>query len=193
MSIENITKKILSEAENYAESSIKNAENQSVDIINEAKKQAESIITETSSRFSTEADTIKNRKVAAAELSSRKMLLMAKQEAVKRSFDKALIKLREMPEEEYISFLEGEIIKIPNCRGALILNEQDRERIGDKLIKLINDKLGENKIELSTETIQASGGFVLKRGNVEINSTFETMLSSVKDSLTIEIADILFK
>jgi vacuolar-type H+-ATPase subunit E/Vma4 len=34
---------------------------------------------------------------------------------------------------------------------------------------------------------------VLKRGKVEINNTFETLLDAMRDELTGEIANVLFK
>jgi V/A-type H+-transporting ATPase subunit E len=101
--------------------------------------------------------------------------------------------LRSMRTEEYIIFLTNQIIAIPKCEGYLILNESDREKIGEKLINSVNEKLNGKKVILSNETQKASGGFVLKRGNIEINSTFETILNSMKDELTGEIASALFK
>jgi V/A-type H+-transporting ATPase subunit E len=98
-----------------------------------------------------------------------------------------------MPEDKYLSFLAQEIVKIPNCEGSIVLNAKDRENIGERLVKTVNEKLGAEKVALSKNTVKSSGGFVLKRGNVEINSTFETLLDSMKDELTGEIANALFK
>lgn len=193
MSIENITLNILNEAKSAADISIKNAEERSLEIINEAKLQAETITKEYAERTKNEAEILKNRKVSAAELQSRKMKLSAKQDAIKKSFEKALLKLKEMPEEKYIDFLSEEIVKIPNCEGVIILNENDREKIGEELVKKANEKLKDEKLSLSKKTIHASGGFILKNGSIEINSTFETLLDSIKDELTYEVASILFK
>lgn len=193
MSIENITEKIIGEAKNVAESSLNNANSQSFKIIEEAKKQGEAIIAEASVQTNIEAETLKNRKISAAELQTRKMLLTAKQECIKKSFEVALDKLKHMPEDEYISFLAEEIQKIPNCNGEIILNEQDKINIGEKLVKVVNENINGSKVVLSSKTTQASGGFILKNGDIEINSTFETILSSIKDGLTFEVANALFK
>lgn len=193
MSIENITEKILDEANNIAESSLYNANSRSLEIINEAKAQGAAIIAEASNQSDIEADTLKKRKVSAGELQARKMLLNSKQEAIKKSFEAALEKLKSMPEDKYISFLANEIKRIPNYNGEILLNERDKNLIGEKLIKMVNEKATGNKLVLSSKTIKASGGFVLINGDIEINSTFETMLSSVKDELTSEVANALFK
>ena len=193
MSIDNITSKIISDAESNADFSLMNAESTKQEIINKAKSEAEVIIKTEADRAAKDAVDLKNRRVSAAELQGRKMLLSAKQEAIKKSFNAAIDKLKAMPEDKYLSFLAQEIVKIPNCEGSIVLNAKDRENIGERLVKAVNEKLGAEKVALSKNTVKASGGFVLKRGSVEINSTFETLLDSMKDELTGEIANALFK
>lgn len=192
MSIENITANILNDARNTAENSLANAELTGQDIINNAKQEAETIIKAEKEEALKDAESLKSRKISAAGLQGRKMLLTAKQEAINKSFSVALEKLRSMQSEEYINLLVNQIVTIPNCEGYLILNELDREKIGEKLINSVNEKLNEKKVTLSDETQKASGGFILKRGNIEINSTFEAILDSMKDELTGEIASALF-
>jgi len=121
------------------------------------------------------------------------MILSAKQESINKSFVEAHNKLTQLPEEKYINFIIDEIMKSSFNEGELILNEKDKKNIGEKIVSLVSEKLKTNKIVLSDKTIHASGGFVLKNGNIEINSTFETILSSVKDELTYEVANVIFK
>lgn len=193
MSIENITSKILSDAQDYANSSLMDAEKTKQEILNRAKNEAEVLIKTEAEKAANDALELKNRKVSAAELQGRKMLLSAKQEAINKSFDAAIEKLKAMPEVEYLNFLVQEVVRIPDCQGSIVLNAKDRESIGERLVKAVNEKLGAEKVALSKDTVETSGGFVLKRGNVEINSTFETLLDAMRDQLTSEIADVLFK
>ena len=193
MSIENITANILSDAKNIAEGSLANAEKTKQDIISSAKNEAEALKKAASEKAIIDAENLKSRKISAAELQKRKMMLSAKQEAIKKGFDAALVKLKSMPEEQYLNYLADEIVKIPNCEGAIILNEKDRDKIGERLVNTVNEKLKSEKLSLSTKTVKASGGFVLKNGAIEINSTFETILDSMKDELTNEVANALFK
>ncbi|NLJ58455.1 MAG: hypothetical protein GX339_06385 [Tissierellia bacterium] len=192
MSVENITSNILKDAENLAAASLKNAEEEKQNIINEAKKKAETIINIEKEKAEKEAESLKSRKVSAAELEGRKMVLAAKQDAIKKSFDMAIDRLKNMEEEDYINFLLNQIVNIPYTEGAIILNKRDRERIGQKLVKAVNEKLKAEKFILSDETVNASGGFILKSGAIMINSSFETVIDSVKDELTNDIASKLF-
>lgn len=193
MSIDNITTKILSDAKNAADASLMNADKTKQEIINNAKSEAEVLIKSALEKTAKDAEDLKSRKISAAELQGRKMLLSAKQEAIKKSFGAVIEMLKTMPNQEYLNFLADEIVKIPNCEGTIILNAKDRQNIGDRLVKAVNDRLNAQKVVLGNGTTSASGGFVLKKGNIEINSTFETIIDSMKDNLTGEIADALFK
>jgi len=193
MGIENITEKILSEANNVAETSLKDAEELSIGKINEAKQKAKSIINEAAEKAKIESSVLISRKVSSGELQERKMILGAKQEAIKKSFDKALDKLSAMGEENYINFLVNEILNNTNCEGEIILNETDKVNIGEKLVNTVNEKLNGKKIILSNSTVKTRGGFIIKNGDIEVNSTFEALLSSIKEGLTFEVANALFK
>ncbi len=193
MSIENITDNILNDAKQIAEISLNNAEKSKKEIIDKAEKEAEVIKSAAAENMGKDAESLKSRKISAAELQGRKMMLGAKQDAIKKSFDEALNKLKSMPEEKYIDFLTNEIAKLPYKEGTIILNKQDKEKIGKKLIESVNVKLGEGKFVLSDETVNSGGGFVMKSGAIEINSTFETVLEFLRDELTNEVANVLFK
>lgn len=192
MGIENIIQNILNEANNYANTLLKDAENTSSKIIEEANAKAQQIMNDEEKRIELEKESLKSRMVSSAELQRRKMILSTKQQGITKGFDVALKKLQEMPEDKYISFLVEQIIKIPNCCGTILLNEKDKNKIGEKLVNIINDKLNGQKLTLSDKTINVSGGVILKSGNVEINSTFETLLNLVKDELTNDVANALF-
>ncbi len=193
MSIENITANILKDANENAKASLMNAEKTKNDIINNAMDEAETIKKVATERAGKDSESLKSRKVSAAELQKRKMMLTAKQDAIKKSFDVALKMLKSMPEDKYIDFLIKEISKIPYNEGMIVLNKQDRDKIGEKLVKAVNEKLKAEKFKLSNETVNTHGGFILKSGSVEVNSTFETLLDSMKDELTNEVANALFK
>lgn len=192
MSIENITAAIIGDAKSIEETSVKNAEKTMEEIISKAKIEAEEIINQAAEKDVKDAEGLKSRKVSAAELQARKMILGAKQAAIQKSFDLALEKLKSMPEDKYLNYLTEEIIKIPVKEGIIILNQRDRDKIGEKLIKAVNQRTSAQKYKLSDKTVNVSGGFLLRNGNIEINNTFETLLNSIKDDLTSEVANVLF-
>jgi V/A-type H+/Na+-transporting ATPase subunit E len=193
MSIANITEKILNEANEISETSLRNAESRSLEILNEAKEKSSEILAEAEVKAKEEAEAIKSRIISAGELQERKIILNAKQEAIKKSFNLALEKLSTMPEDKYINYLIEEIVNINNCKGEIVLNETDKNKIGEKLVEIVNERLNGNKVVLSENSINTKGGFILKNGDIEVNNTFETILSSIKEGLTFEVANTLFK
>ncbi len=182
----------MNDAKLFEETSVKDAKKTMEEIINKAKIEADEIMKLAAEKDIKDAENLKSRKVSAAELQARKMILGAKQEAIQKSFDLALEKLETMPEDKYLHYLTEEIIKIPVNEGTIILNQRDRDKIGEKLIKTVNQRLNVQRYKLSDKTINSSGGFLLRSGNIEINNIFETLLNSIKDDLTNEVVTALF-
>lgn len=192
MSIDNITGKILSEAEEQGNRILEAAHSESQRIIEEAKQKAEEIQEEAREKTDEDQRLIKCRRISVAELEVRKIRLGAKQEQISLCFDKALDRLSEMDVSDYLELLTTFIIKIGGDGGELLLNKNDREKIGQKLINKINDTEKVGKLSLAEDTIDAKGGFVLRRGSVEINSTLETIINGIRESATPDVVKALY-
>ena len=48
------------------------------------------------------------------------------------------------------------------------------------------------QLVLSDESVKAAGGFILRYGEMEINSTFEIMFEMLKPELENDVVDMLF-
>jgi len=72
MSIENITEKILAEANDAAKAILEKAEMQSSEIINEAKNKADEMLKNELAKSENDAEILKQRKVSAAQLQAKK-------------------------------------------------------------------------------------------------------------------------
>jgi V/A-type H+-transporting ATPase subunit E len=193
MGIEAITEKIVGEATEYADALIDEANAEAGKIIANAGLEAGEIRERMDERGVKDAFDLKHRKHSAAELESRKLRLAAKQEMVKTVMDAAVDHLASMEQKDYIAFLVGQIVKTGAKEGELILNGKDRSAVGKKLVKAANEALGEGRIALSAETMDAKGGFILRHGAVTINSTLETMVASVKEKVAQKAVRIMIK
>ena len=98
---------------------------------------------------------------------------------------------------EFVKFIKDSILSL-NIDGdeTLILNEDGNKIVSKEVVAEINAELkakglkGEIKI---SETIGSfRGGFILEKGGVEINNTFESLVDSLKDQLEFEVAKVLF-
>ena len=198
MSIDNITAKILSESTENAKIITDKAKEDAKIVVEKANQEAEALKDRMERQAREDAEVLKNRKLSVADLEARKMRLAAKQSIIAKSFDRALEKLEGMKKGEYVDFLVKKIKEVSSDAsidgGVIFLNKKDRETIGKEVIEKVNAgaKNGAS-VTLGDETIGASGGFVLRSGSVEINSTLETMVGAVREDATAEVVGALFR
>ena len=75
----------------------------------------------------------------------------------------------------------------------LILNEEGAKVITTEVLNEINNKLNSKAtITLSSEKRNFKGGFILEKDGIEINNTYEALVSSIKDDLSLKVAQVLF-
>lgn len=191
MSIENIIGKILSDAEKEAKELLDGAGREKEARLEKARRESLNIQKEAEAKALLDAQLHKERRVSVAELESRKLALAAKQEAITMSFDKALEALSKMEPDRYVRLLTDAVLATGMSEGELLFNKTDREAIGQKVADAVN-QTGKVRVTLSRETISAKGGFVLRKGDVTVNATLETMLNGVKESVTPSVVKILF-
>ena len=192
MSIESIAEKIVNDAKEYADGLISVANQEAESIIIKAKEEAKAHKTQMAERATEEVVSIRHKRHAAAELEARKLRLAAKQKALANAMEAAIDQLAEMAPNEYIAFLAERIAETDVKEGQLLLNAKDKAAIGEKLVQTANKSLKGGKLTLSDQTMNARGGFVLKTGAVEINSTLETMVYAAKESVTPMVLEALF-
>ena len=192
MSIDTITAKIVSDATEYANGLISEAKKEAESITAKARKEADVIKERMTARVTNDIVTVKHRKLAAAKLEVRKMQLAVKQKAVMDSMEAAMDRLAKLDQKEYISFFARKVAETGIKEGQLILNEKDRAAVGEKIVQAANELLKGGKLSLSDKTMNAKGGFILRYGALEINSSLETMIHSVKEDVTPEVVAVLF-
>lgn len=126
-----------------------------------------------------------------SRMEARKCMLAVKQEMVSKSFDMAKDSIVDLPEAEYVAFLKKLAEKAGAAEGGeIILNSRDRASIGEKLITALNS--GSAELRLSEETRDIAGGLILRKGNVEANSSVELLIDMVRGELSGKLADQLF-
>ncbi len=135
--------------------------------------------------------------VSMAELDIRKEVLALKQEMIGTAFEKAISKLLGEDEEKYSALLKKLILDAdPQGDEELILNQRDRKRMDDSLIRGINKTLlkakRKGKLRLSPETRPIRGGVILRRGRKEVNCSIESIIHAKRNELEALVARTLF-
>ena len=134
------------------------------------------------------------RLVDEAKMQARRDILATKQELIGRAFDLALEKLLELPEKEYVALLSDLAVKASSTgKEAIIFSQKDRTRYGKTVVTQANEKLGGGHLTLSEQTRPIKGGLILQDSQVETNCSFEVLIHLQRNTLSAEVAQVLFK
>ena len=190
---EKIIAHIQADAKSQADAVLAKAEEQAAQIRAEYDKQAAQVYAD-KVRAGTKAcqdqvDSVQR----IARMEAKKALLSVKQEMVAKSFEQAQELLTSLPEEQYVAFL-AKLAARASVSGdeEIVLNERDREAVGEAVVKAANALLKGGKLSLSERTGSFAGGLILSRGNVEANCTAELLVELCRGEMSVEIADMLF-
>lgn len=149
----------------------------------EQKTQTEKILADAQK----EAELIVKKAESAASLNARRAMLSAKVDVIDTTLADAVRKLRSLDAADYFKILAhlAEKQKQPGT-GVLFLSEADRRRMPEDFPRMLED------ITVSETGIDIRDGFVLKYGDIEINCTFDSMVSASREDLKALAGEILF-
>ena len=197
MSLEKILERIQKDAQSEVDRIKGRASATADEILKKAQAEAEALKAQALEDAKNEAKQRGERIVATASLDLRKAILAEKQNAIDTAFQAAVDILVKMGDAEYRKIIRDMIL--PNVQTGdeeIILSERDKARLGDDFAQEINHQLAQSgkkgELTISQDTYDIVGGFVLRRGQIELNSSFESLFKSSRDDLESEVSKILF-
>ena len=195
--VNNLTSKILKDAEERKDNILKAANEEKAKII--AKKEAiakseEGVMVE---KAKMEAKTRHERIVSSAELKARNEKLAAKQSIIDSVFEQSIEELCKMSDDDMKKFIKDMILSSDIAGDEkIILNEKGKSVLDGTLLVQINSELKskgkKGELTVSNEVRNFKGGFILEKDGIEINNTFEDLVNSSRDELEFEVANVLF-
>ena len=190
--VKNMTSKILKDAEARKENILATAQEERNKIVSKKESSANEIAKEILEKAEIEAKSKKERVISGAKLKVRNNKLAVKQEIIDEVFEKSIDKLTKLSKEEFLNFVRNTISSM-NLSGKqnLILNKQGLEFVNASFIEELNSKVNA-EITLSETVGNFKGGFILENNGIEINSTYEALVRSLRDELEFEVAKVLF-
>lgn len=190
--VNNITSKILKDAEVRKDSILAAAEEEKNKILSKKVNSATETEKEILDKAQIEAKSKKERVISSAKLKVRNDKLAAKQQIINEVFESSVEKLAAFSKEDFLGFVKNTILSM-NLSGkqTLVLNKQGLEFVDQKFIDELNSKVNA-EIILSETVGNFKGGFILKNNGIEINNTYEALVSSLRDELEFEVAKVLF-
>ncbi len=130
-----------------------------------------------------------------ADAEMKRKILAFKVEQIDLAVEKALAKLRSLPDKEYFDLLSGLIEKnLQKGSGVISLGEKDLRRLPDdfeKKISLLAEKKG-GAVTVSGEEAPIEDGFILTYGSISENCSFRSIIDSERDSVRDTAAKELF-
>lgn len=194
--INNLTSKILKDAEGKRDSIINQAKAEGEAIVSKNVKRAETISNEIIEKANTESEVRRARVISNAKLTVRNNQLQAKQEVIGKVFETAISRLNNLSREEYTTFVEATLKSLDlDGTETIIINEKDKDVFNIKFLTDLNKELMAQgkKGEISLNTSGTfNGGFVLDRNGIQINNTFGSLVNSLRSELEFEVTKALF-
>lgn len=194
---EKLRKKIIGDAEAEARKVVEEGEAEASSIKAEAEGRTREIAAEFAEKAASRAEEYIRRQISLRELEARKAILAEKGALIDDVFAKALEELRKRDREGGYALTRKLLLSaVETGDEEIILSREDKQRMDDSFIKGLNTELARagkrGEITISGETRDIKGGFVLRRGRLETNASFDTLLAMLRDDIETEIADALF-
>jgi V/A-type H+-transporting ATPase subunit E len=195
--VEKLKHKIISDAEAEAGRITGEGEAQAKTILAEAQAEVDRIGAESKARAESEAAEHIRRQLSLRELAARNALLGEKGKMIEEVFEKALAELRRRDREGGYLLTRDLLLKaIESGDEEIIVSPEDRQAVTPAFLDSINGELRKAgkraEVTLAEDTRAIRGGFILRRGQVEINASFETLLAMLRDEVETDVAGILF-
>lgn len=180
-----IIDKIIADAEGEVKKIMTAAEEKSAFIIGEATKKAENEYNLKYKEAEAEAKKAYDKEISGAEMKAKKIILEKKQEEIQNVLAESKNKLMNLGDEEYKNVIINMLKNTKEAEGAeIIFSEKDKEPFKDAVASL--------GMKVSDETRDINKGFIVKKGDVEYNFSFEDIINVSREDLEYTAFEILF-
>ena len=186
-------------------------------ILSQARQEAESILNETRSKIEARraalqtelADYAKqtdeqaqaaaadklSRMMAAARMDLRKRTLAAKVELLDELFEQARQRINALPDEAYLALMGKLLTQAVQTGDEEVIVGKNETRLNYDFIKQVNKKLGpgfKGNLRMSTTKADIDGGFILRRGKVQVNASTRVLIDQVRETMEANLVADLF-
>jgi V/A-type H+-transporting ATPase subunit E len=191
MSLAQITEKIERDARAEADRITSEARTQEKIINDETAAEVRKLEESAKARFEKERPEIFKRREIVARLDVNKIRLDAQRRLIGDVFAEGLAGLTKLGKDEYVAFF-GRLLKEASAGGDEILELSKGEKYIDAAwLESFNAANG-TKIKLSEKKGDYSGGFILGKGRIFINCSWEMLMRNAQERMENEVVRRLF-
>lgn len=196
MALEDIVKAIKKKVSQEVEKIRQEANKEREEILRKAEKEANKTKDEIISRAKEEAERERQRNLMKTRSEERKNTLALKRELMDKTFAQAKEGLYSLSEEEYLEWSRKFLLSnIDSGDEEIIISPRDMDLMKGILAEGLekNPKIKDrNEIKLSARLDEKEKGFIIRKEGIQIDYTFSSFFSSLKNELEIEVAKRLF-
>ena len=133
--------------------------------------------------------------LAAARMEIAKEFLAEKRKILDEIFELARRQLLTLPDDQYRNLITKLLLEAVETGDEEVIVDKNEYRIDQQFIDQINQKLSSSEkanLRLSRDRADIEGGFILRRGKIKTNVSFDVLLAHARKELEIELAKELF-
>ena len=189
--LENLVSKIVADSEREAEAILYEAQTEAQKVMDEqvdqGERESERILAEARMEASRHSEQI----IMGKSIAIRDENLAAKQKTLDGIFADVLKKLQEMPEQQFFAFVAAQLDGTEIDGQEIILPKSYKKSLS-KLNKYLNGKGYGGSLVHAGDEREISGGFIIKKGGVEVNNTFESLVGYYRYELESDVMKMLY-
>ena len=216
--LDKITAKIISDAEAKAAEILRAADEECGKIRARFAEETDKESRRLDEAAERECAAIIERARSSAASAKKDVLVKTKSEIIEEAYAAAFREIRNLPDAEYldmlVTMLRGAVVRqlelerqnfelygdepSAECYEVL-LNPSDRGKFGKSLISTLNRKVvgklklsDVERIKLSSDTANISGGLILRAGDIETNCSFDMIFAQVRRDTEQKVSAALF-
>ncbi|MDR1471250.1 MAG: V-type ATP synthase subunit E [Synergistaceae bacterium] len=191
MSLAQITEKIELDARAEAEKILERSREQETGIRRSAEAEVKKLEDAAKSRFDRERPEIFKRRDIVARLDVHKIHLDAQRRLIGDVFREGLERLKNLDKGKYLAFCRGLLKEAVESGDEVMEISSGEKYIDSGWLGEFNNANG-TKITLSNERRDFSGGFILNKGRIRINCSWEMLMQAAQERLENEVVYRLF-
>ena len=191
MSLDNIIKRILEDANTKAGELINDAEAKAKDMIAKAEAEAHARAEEILDNARLQSDEETKRSFVTKNLEVKKEISKEKLSLIDEAFRSSCDQLLALDNAKYLDILEKALVRLREKEGKVLFSKKDSGRANAHFVDKVNKTYG-LRLEFGGYCESTDGGFILEKDRMNIDMRFSTLLKDLREKYLFEVSKILF-
>lgn len=191
MSLEDIKKKIVEDAQKQAQEITQTSKKEISNLEQLSKTKLTEIKKKSTAQAKFEAKNKARSILISANIEAKNQILKQKRSIIEKILNLSIEKLENLPDEKYLKIIDSEMQKLKalNIDNIVIIPSKNKKEL---INKSANQILGQ-EVQVDQETDKISGGFLVKSNQTIIDFSFENLINELKPQLEKKLSITLFK